>query len=133
MSDSAVLLGTFWKLNTMADGGIRLILDMQCTLAELAAMGLVPGVPFALARLEKEAAVAPQEKPKGGELAKQAGIWCADPRFQRWLKVGSEDLAREKLCEFCGVDSRTELDRNEIAADKFNDLISKPYRAFVNS
>lgn len=129
----SALLCTFVKVGTMADGTPRLTLDMQCTLAELAAMGLVPGVPFALARLEKEAAVSQPEKPKGGELAKQAGIWCADPRFQQWLGVQDELEAKFRVCETCYVDSRAELDHNETAARRFETVIAAPYRKHVNS
>lgn len=129
----SALLCTFVKVGTMADGTPRLTLDMQCTLAELAAMGLVPGVPFALARLEKEATVAQPEKPKGGELAKQAGIWCADPRFQKWFDVDGEDGARMKICGVCAIRSRSELDHDERAALRFDALIAKPYRKHVNS
>lgn len=72
-------------------------------------------------------------KPKGGELARQAGIWCADPRFQQWFLVSGEIEAKAKVCDLCWIKSRSELDHDKNAADRFNNLISAPYRKHVNT
>lgn len=78
------------------------------------------------------------QKPKGGELAKMAGILCSDRRFHIWAyqqdappdePVFEEDPIRLTeasaigwLREKCGVASRAELDHNPEAAQKFINL-----------
>lgn len=93
-------------------------------------------------------------KPKGGELAKLAGILCADPEFQEWLfkqipawcvmglfvlpavpyptevERDGEIVARDVVRRLCGVDSRAELDHDEHAALLFHDHIRKPWAEF---
>ena len=63
----------------------------------------------------------------GGPLAQLAGQWCADPAFQRWLFVGSESQAAEKIRAFCKVDSRRLLDHDPEAAKLFHDIFRGPY------
>jgi hypothetical protein len=57
-SNPAVLIGTFVRLQTLADGTPRIVFDVDCTLAKLAELGLKPGSPVALARITQEAAQA---------------------------------------------------------------------------
>lgn len=139
MSD--VLVATFVRLNTMAGGDVRIVLDMQCSLSEIAAMGLVPGVPFALARLTNgAAAILPnkeqEEKPKGGELARLAGILCNEPTFWEFLLDHHGKLAQDAheaakaIRRICRVDSRADLDHDAEAAYSFHELIRKPYIAW---
>jgi hypothetical protein len=74
-------------------------------------------------------------KPKGGALAKLAGMWCNEPEFQAWLStilpkrypiLGPDDAAN-CLRTICEIDSRAELDSNASAADLFNVYIRGPY------
>jgi hypothetical protein len=73
------------------------------------------------------------DKPKGGELARWAGIICADIRFVMWVKEShGEDLQNSTeaaiwLRDFCGVESRAELDHNKEAAQIFREEIMKPF------
>jgi hypothetical protein len=129
------LMGTFVKVSTMADGTPRIVLDMQCSLSDIAAMGLVPGVPFAIARLTNEAAQTPpqEEKPKGGELAKLAGIWCNEASFQKWTGTSDATEAAEFIYRKCKIDSRAELDHNDQAAHIFREYIRGPYMAYMAS
>ena len=69
----------------------------------------------------------PVAKPKGGQLAKLAAIWCADEHFQKWIMAADADSARKKICLKCGVTSRAELDHNKAAAHYFHMLIREPY------
>lgn len=141
-----VLQATFVAVKTMADGTPRITLDMACTMAELAELGLIPGTPYAIARLTPEAAQqaaqqqtieqAPAEEHKGGALAKLAGMWCTDPEFQAWIAgrwnydgVDSEGAA-ELIRQECRVRSRAELDHDEKAAMRFQELIRLPFMAF---
>jgi hypothetical protein len=142
---SAAIMGTFVSIKTMADGSPRITLDMQCTLSEVAAMGLIPGVPFALARLIKEAAgkptVAPVSQPqkpseRAGQLCVMACTFCADGSFWKWLEVDadilcdSEKRAKEYILDMCGIESRKELDANNTAAACFHEFIRMPFLAW---
>ena len=65
------------------------------------------------------------EKPKGGELARRAGILCSDKRF--WHFCGAKGLTRPDdtreaasiVRGYCEVGSRAELDGNPQAASLF--------------
>lgn len=127
------LLGTFVNVKTMADGTPRIVLDMQCTLSEIAAMGLVPGVPFGLARIEKEAAVTPEPKEKPGPLCIMACKFCDDHVFWSWIKFEqgvtctSSEGAKEFVLDICNINTRKELDSNPVAAGRFHERIRAPF------
>lgn len=88
-----------------------------------------------------------EQKPKGGELAKLAGILCEDPTFRTWLKrehayvwsmnevdgKGIADVAASTLRAVCLIDSRAKLDNDKTAATRFHDLIRKPFHAWSRS
>jgi hypothetical protein len=145
------------RIATLADGSLRLTVDVEPTHAQ-AAFSLfgAPGTPMALAALKvghaaKSDAIdtTPErvqksagnehvaEKPKGGPLAKLAGIWCADPAFWEWVNsvtrggifwhIKDADDAASFVREYCEVDSRAELDHDEAAAERFQRLIRGPY------
>lgn len=136
--------GTYVALKTMADGTCRITIDLDCSLAQLAELNLMPGTPLAIARLTNEAgtaAIQPEPEPapdpvKGGALAKLAGMWCADPEFQAWLRLHYKVKARDArdAAEFmrheCDVASRAELDSNPAAERAFNNLFRLPYMAY---
>lgn len=136
MSDA--IMGTFVKIGTMADGTPRIVLDLQCTLSEIAAMGLIPGVPFALARMTKEASVTPPAEPKTkpGPLCVMACNFCDDPAFWKWINeipsysCANADEAKEYILVRCGITSRLKLDSNEFAAETFHKYIRKPFLAW---
>lgn len=67
--------------------------------------------------------------PKGGELAKLAGIFCATAEFQEWAGVDTEEAAAAWLRDTCGIKSRAELDHDHGAAVLFHNLIRKPWLA----
>ncbi len=67
-------------------------------------------------------------KPKGGDLARLAGIWCNDPAFRAWLQAPTVEAARERICYVCGVESRAELDHSASAKAIFNESFRKAYR-----
>ena len=124
------LMGTFVSIKTMADGSPRLTLDMQCTLAQIAEMGLIPGVPFGLARITKESTISnlePVEKTKAGELCIMACTFCKDPKFQEWCLARNENDAKNFILDQCGIDSRKELDTNEDAKKIFLRKIRAPF------
>jgi hypothetical protein len=81
--------------------------------------------------------------PRGGRLAKQAGIMCADRAFQRqverdypaaWREAVEKcdgDLAAAAASvvrEVCLIDSRAELDHDAEAAERFQHCFWRPWR-----
>jgi len=77
------------------------------------------------------------EKPKGGELARRAGILCQDERFQVWVyqrenpdetvfpgnPIGyTLTTTAAWLRGECGINSRAELDHNSEAAKRFLEI-----------
>lgn len=91
----------------------------------------------------QEDAPADVPAPKGGQLAKLAGMMCQSHEFVEWLAhefpvahrkaeerlVESEphEIAVAVLREVCGIKSRAELDHNEAAADRFHRFVRIPY------
>ena len=86
---------------------------------------------------------------KGGPLSKLAGRWCADPRFQQWIRrvhgavvvaewgeteaaaMAPAEFARQAILLVCSIDSRAELDHDEAAEDEFHDQIRAPFAAHL--
>src|SRR4051794_3311196 len=76
----------------------------------------------------------PKEKQKWDDvrLSMQAGKRCGEKAFQEFLGVtrGSADLAAEEVRSICGVDSRSGLNDNPQAAEKWRDL-ERSYQAWL--
>lgn len=131
-------------VKTMADNTLRLTIDIEPRYAQEAfALFGVRGSACAIARLKNEAAVeamreeAEDEKPKGGPLAKLAGMWCNSPAFRRWANatqgtmIASPIEAAHWIRTACQVDSRAELDSDKEAADIFHAHIREPFSAYL--
>ena len=127
----------------MADGTIRFYFDVEPRNAG-AALELfrVRGTPAALAALKQGHAAVSEpaaeepvkaEKPKGGPLSKLAGVWCGRVEFWEWLgdvygyEVKDKSDAALAVRLMCGVDSRSELDHDQLAAELFNSIIRGPF------
>jgi hypothetical protein len=75
------------------------------------------------------------EKPKGGVLAKLAGMLCDDTNFWDFLThqfsledaCESSDAAATVVREVCEIESRSELDWHTNAADRFHAQIRGPW------
>ena len=131
------------SLKTMADGTLRISFDIEPANAQDAfRLFAAPGTPAAIAALQVGYAAAGEpsvkesltpETPKGGALAKLAGMWCADKTFQAWLETDPDNAAPNEsgatLCLYalCEIESRRELDHDPAAAERFNRLIRGPY------
>ena len=134
------------KISTMADDTLRLVIDIEPRHAQEAfALFGQRGMPCVIARLTQEAATAAQqaetiagntdvpvadEKPKGGDLARLAGMLCANPKFREWADVGDAETAASFIRIECGIGSRAELDHNEAAAQAFHRNIRLPFLAW---
>ncbi|RQV20754.1 hypothetical protein DF039_12465 [Burkholderia cenocepacia] len=74
---------------------------------------------------------APQ-KPKGGPLARLAGLWANEPEFLEWMRsIGQPANTPLDAAEFirarCCVESRAELDHDPRAKSRFHQYILGPY------
>jgi hypothetical protein len=142
----------------MSDGTLRLTVDISPIHAQDAFVLFgMPDVPMAIARLTQEAAKQSaqdeminhigeanemvDDKQKGGQLARLAGMWCQDINFSDWLKIAgwndqwdsSPDIAKFCIYRICEVQSRAELDNNPEAAEKFHRLIRIPYMEYLKT
>jgi len=147
------------SLKTMADGTLRISFDIEPMHAQDAfRLFAAPGTPAAIAALavgyavakdvqkvdtpeKSETAIPASDKPKGGALSKLAGMWCASPEFWVWINgvaemtwpIVSADHAAEFVRDMCGIDSRAELDHDEVAAEKFHRLIRGPFAKYTQA
>ena len=128
------------SLKTMADGTLRISFDIEPANAQDAfRLFAAPGTPAAIAALKTgfaavgESKIEPAHEPKGGALAKLAGMWCADKTFQSWLELDPDNAAPTEngaaLCLYalCEIESRRQLDHDPAAAERFNARIRGPY------
>lgn len=131
------------NLKTMADGTLRISFDIEPIHAQDAfKLFAAPGTQAAIAALRDgtylEQPKEP-EKPKGGELARLAGIWCNEPKFWRWIRtVGGPEIdnnmhAAEWIRKTCDVESRVELDHDEAAGEYFHQAIRVPFSEYLKT
>lgn len=130
---------------TLADGTVRYTIDIDPSYAaSAAALFGMPGTALAVAALKdgtpdaviKESVTV--EKPKGGELAKWAGILCNDTEFWKWFAyddepIGSPEQAAEAIRFYCDIESRAALDHNTTAAHIFREQIMAPFHKWKES
>lgn len=130
----------------MSDGTLRIVFEFEPRHAQAAfALFGMSGSPCVIARLTPEAATAAQqaetvaantpssaayEKPKGGDLARLAGMFCANPRFVEWAQVENGDRAAEYIRAICRIESRAQLDHDNRAANVFHHHIRLPFLAW---
>ncbi len=138
------------RVGTMADGTLRLTLDIEPRFAQDAfRLFGSPGTPVALAALKP--AVPEPEPAKGGVAAKWLGMRCAEPEFQDWLKATEPGLwrniasrlgaANASLAEYaasmvrdiCEVKSRADIDNDPAAMERFQRLIRGPWAKYQGS
>jgi hypothetical protein len=55
----------------------------------------------------------------------KAAILCKSPAFMDHMGAISEEMAARKLCQACGIESRSELNGNLEAQQKFDDLVKE--------
>lgn len=102
-----------------------------------------------------QASTIASDKPKGGALSKWAAMRCAESDFQKFIRPIYDKLmggdgsrygdvtpendfngdcalwARHCILVICDIESRAELDTNEIAKSKFNGIIREPYIEWI--
>ena len=136
----------------LADGSLRITIEFSPLVAKQAyALFGARGTPLAVVALKEGFAQAKEPeapKEKVGPLCLLACQWCADERFQEWVRkttktvfavtgndgrlttARGEEESKRFICQQCEVDSRKQLDHPE-AAEKFHRLIRKPYTAYL--
>jgi len=131
---------------TLSDGTVRFLIEVEPQHANDAfALFGMPGSPVVIARLTQKASIASQqaetvaghtdarvseEKPKGGDLARLAGQFCANPMFREWMGAKTADEAAKTIRYACNVSSRAELDHDEVAAAEFHRIYRLPFRDY---
>lgn len=143
------IAGTRRQIRELVDGTLEIKIHVS-PIDKAAFHKLFPEIdmPMAMAPLKANfEQTAP--KAKGGELCRWAAIRCTEPEFQQWITpvydrimggdgngcgdVTPEEVgglvahARHAILVICDIRSRTELDSNPVAAEKFNRLIRIPY------
>ena len=137
----------------LADGSLRITFEFEPRHAKEAFLLFgTRGTACAIIALTQEASKAAAQsetiaadKPKGGPLAKLAGMFCSQPEF--WDFINLSDYPDKKLFaqindsvdaaawvrRVCGIESRAELDNNSAAAERFHELIRKPYKKYLET
>lgn len=121
--------GTRRAMKEMADGTIRVQVDIDPT-CRAQFLQLFPNIdmPVALAPLVANFEQRqPEEKPKGGELARLAGQFCQQPEFWKFAGVTSSTEAAAWVRHICHIKSRAELDHDADAEHIFHTEIRRPY------
>jgi hypothetical protein len=118
----------------------QIILEIPLEQAD-AALSTLGGIPqphserwVALARLNGHAPEPKSDKEKQRwenlKLSMQAGIRCEEKAFQRFLGVELAVNAADEVRQICGVDSRSGLNDNPAAAERWRDL-DRSYQAWL--
>lgn len=53
----------------------------------------------------------------------KAALLCKQTNFQDFMNAINEDMAARNLCKRCGIQSRSELNGNAEAQEKFDDIV----------
>ena len=85
-------------------------------------------VPVALARLDTS--MSGLETIKGGKLTQKAAIISNQKAFWEFVNALDKEEAAQKIRNRCGVQSRSEIDRNPYATKEFNALVLE-YEAWL--
>jgi hypothetical protein len=136
---AAAISGTRRAIKELVDGTVRVQIDIDPD-CRRDFFRLFPEIDTRIALAPLKNAAKPDTK--GGELARLAGVLCSDSDFQFWIEhntpgkempvLGAEDddpaeRAAIIVRHRCGVKSRAELDHNGLAAERFHELIRKPW------
>lgn len=135
----SAISGTRRKAQELSDGTLRVMVDIDPRFkAEFHRLFPTIDMPVAIAPLVADfERREPEATPKGGPLARLAGIWCKDEDFQKWLSTkfpGStfdESAAADLIRKTCWIESRADLDSDERAAHIFQQKVRRPYMDWV--
>ena len=79
-----------------------------------------------------DAVMSALQRPKGGPLAKLAGLWANEPAFLEWMRASGQpantpDDAAEFIRARCCIETRAMLDHDPRAKARFDQYIRGPY------
>ena len=135
------------RVSTMADGTLRLTMDVEPAHAQ-AAFRLfgAPGQPCAIAALKTAGQQqAAEQRAIGGEAARWLGIRCGEAAFRQWLAmtwpreyaeaVGrtENERAASVVRAVCCVESQAEIDNDKIAFTRFTVLIRRAWQEYTEA
>ena len=141
MTDPAAIKGTYSDLKFIKSRKVAQVV-IEVPIEQAGAFVSAFGTPqpdketwVAIARLE---AAETADKPKGGRLAKKAGILCATQSFQNYLYSAhpadwlhnierhqqTSDAAAALLRSLCCVESRKAFDNDPVAGELFNGILN---------
>jgi hypothetical protein len=133
LSDIQVISGTRRAMKEMADGTLRVQIDIdpRFRAAFFAAFGQID-MPVAIAPLvaDFEKRAPEPEKAKGGPLARLAGMWSNEQEFWNFSDSGNAEEAAEWIREICLIESRAELDNSLVAKQNFEKFVRGPYMKY---
>jgi len=130
----SAISGTRRAMKEMADGTIRVQIDIDPRFRNefFNLFGQID-MPVALAPLvsdfEKSTSSngAVLDKPKGGPLARLAGLMCQSQEFREFHSFEDEEDAAHHIRFGCEIESRAELDHDPRAAAIFHECYRKPF------
>jgi hypothetical protein len=136
--EMSVISGTRRPFKELVDGTLIMQIEIDPRFRD-EAMKLFSKIdmPVAIAPLVADFERREPDKPKGGELAKLAGMWCNDRSFMDWIgarfdhTILNADDASGVIYEVCRIKSRAELDHNPQAAESFQERIRGPYMNYM--
>lgn len=64
-------------------------------------------------------------------LSQWAALRCKEPAFRQFLRAPDEDTAVRVVRAICNVRSRSELDSDPVAAQRFHQLIRLPFSQYL--
>lgn len=64
-------------------------------------------------------------------LSAWVAIRCKEPQFRKWLRVPDEQTAITAVRAICEVKSRSEIDTNPAAEQRFHQFIRLPYLQYT--
>jgi hypothetical protein len=143
----SIIEGAAMRCRTMADGSLRIEIEVEPRNAQAAFVLFgAPGRAVALAALKDGASAVAEpepEKPKGGQWAKLAGMWCNDPDFWAFANgktvrgiiwhVEDARTAKAFMRHACDMDSRVELDNDPQVLHAFNERIRHPFMKWMQA
>ena len=137
------ITGTRRQMKEMADGTIRVTVDIDMQFKDVFLTNFPIYTPIAIVRMTQEASarqmrtnIVTQENRMNG-LGLLAVRWCKETMFWEWLEdefgedIDSEESASDAIKAICHIETRKELNTNVPAADFFNKHIRIPYMNFI--
>lgn len=117
--------------STRRSGGQSFRLSVEITQESFNALSAYPELRRLLLNLSVST-IGETDKVVGGWHSNQAGILCRDSDFQSWIahrlnipaKEATETVAAKWLRTNCGVESRAELDGNDVALGRYRQVMA---------